>query len=113
MITEVSEPDRKFKSLTELQAERGCLQRIKDIDHGWYQQFTERFLEYGEGAADELGLAGQWGDLHRKVAKLKRELWCGDDRVQTRESAREVLLDIIGHAFLAIDMIDRGMTGGH
>lgn len=89
-----------------------ALDRIQILESEWIRQFTARYLEYGEGAADELGLAGQWGDLHRKVNKLKRQLWLGDDRVPTRESPREILLDIIGHAFLAIDMIDRSMTGG-
>ena len=92
--------------------ESPTLRRIQLLDEEWFEQFTRRFMEYGEGAADELGLAGQWGDLHRKVAKLKTELWKGIAVDDQHEEAREVLLDIIGHAFLAVDMIDRGITGG-
>jgi hypothetical protein len=112
MITEVNEPNKKFKSLTEMRAESG-LHRIEGLRSEWYVKFTERYREYGEGAADELGLAGQWGDLYRKIKKLKPELWEGVTDRRLAETPRQVLLDIIGHAFLAIDMIDRGMTGGH
>lgn len=87
-------------------------QRFVNLDGEWWNQFIDAYLEYGDGAADELGLAGQWGDLFRKVRKLKPELWEGKEHL-TRETARQVLMDIIGHAFLAIDMIDRGLPGGH
>jgi hypothetical protein len=74
-----------------------------------WEKFLEGYREYGEGAADELGLAGQWGDLYRKIKKLKRPLWEGDREALTRESPRQVLQDIIGHALLALDMLERGM----
>jgi hypothetical protein len=80
----------------------------KQRDAAW-ESFLAGYREYGEGAADELGLAGQWGDLYRKIKKLKRPLWEGDREALTRESPRQVLQDIIGHALLALDMIERGM----
>ena len=105
--------EANIKSLADMRSELSGMERIEDIAAEWNIQFAERYNEYGEGAADELGLAGQWGDLYRKIKKLKPELWEGASNRKLAETPRQVLLDIIGHAFLAIDMIDRGMTGGH
>ena len=82
------------------------------LNHEWWRQFRAAYIEYGPGAADETGLAGQWGDLHRKVKKLKAPLWEGDETRLTRETPRQVLMDLIGHCFLAIEMMDRGLTPG-
>lgn len=87
------------------------MERFDAIMGEWHQQFMVAYKEYGPGAADVLGLAGEWAEMWRKVSKLKRTLWNGQDHL-VRESAREVLMDLIGHAMLAIDMLDRGMTGG-
>lgn len=88
------------------------LQNIRIVIHEFWTQFLEAYAEYGPRTADELGLAGQWGDLHRKVKKLKAPLWEGNKERLTRETPRQVLMDIIGHALLAIDMIDREFEGG-
>lgn len=76
------------------------------------EAFAEGYAEYGPGAADALGLAGQWGDLHRKVMKLKRPFWNGEVAALTRESSRDILRDIIGHCLLALVMLDEGFEGG-
>lgn len=76
------------------------------------ERFAEGYAEYGPGAADALGIAGQWGDLHRKVMKLKPSLWSGGTSRLTRESETDILNDIIGHSLLALEMIERGMDGG-
>jgi len=55
--------------------------------------------------ADVLGARGQYAELWRKMAKLKKSLWDGEALVG--EQPREILLDFIGHCFLAIDMLDR------
>lgn len=55
--------------------------------------------------ADVLGARGQYAELWRKMAKLKKSLW--DGQALVGEQPREVLLDFIGHCFLAIDMLDR------
>jgi uncharacterized protein YcaQ len=93
-------------------SEDETLSNIRVIIHQFWDQFLPAYAEYGPRAADELGLAGQWGDLHRKVKKLKAPLWEGDKDRLTRETPRQVLYDIIGHALLAIDMIDRGLQDG-
>lgn len=82
------------------------------IVHAALLKFLAGYEEYGAGAADECGLAGQWGDLHRKVAKLKRSMWAGDQRALTRETEEEILQDIIGHCLLALEMKARGFEGG-
>jgi hypothetical protein len=55
--------------------------------------------------ADVLGIPGQFAEIWRKVWKLKRGMWDGATLVN--EGVREILLDMIGHCFLAIDMLDR------
>ncbi len=75
------------------------------------EAFAEGYAEYGEGAADGEGLAGQWGDMKRKIMKLRGVMWTGKQKL-TRETPQEVLRDIIGHALLALEMMERGFTGG-
>lgn len=75
-------------------------------------RFSVGYHEYGPGAADDLGLAGQWGDLHRKVNKLRRALWEGDEGYLSREGVDDILYDILGHTLLALDMRRRGMPLG-
>lgn len=55
--------------------------------------------------ADVLGVPGQFGEIWRKIWKLKKGMW--DKEELTGEPVREVLMDLIGHCFLAIDMLDR------
>lgn len=76
----------------------------------WWEGFADAYTEYGPGAADVTGLAGQWADLYRKIMKLKRGMWDreGFDYL-TRESAEEILKDLIGHAFLAWDQYNRSI----
>lgn len=75
-------------------------------------RFAEGYAEYGPGAADVLGLAGQWGDLHRKIMKLKRAMWSGEEGYLTREAEGDILRDIIGHSLLALEMYSRGLEPG-
>lgn len=94
-------------------AEFQALQHFSTIVEAWWNQFQVAFIEYGPGAADETGLAGQWGDLHRKVKKLKRFMWEGEsDDYLTRETPSEILRDLIGHCFLALEMMSREMPSG-
>lgn len=63
--------------------------------------------EYGPNGHRELGQRGQYADMYRKWTKLKRALWDGEDTSDWRESPREILMDLIGHALLTIAIIDR------
>lgn len=61
--------------------------------------------------AEELGVKGQWGDIYRKVMKLKAPLWEGkpvftDGQYAEFEDTREVLEDLLGHVLLALDMLE-------
>lgn len=91
------------------------------ITTGLVQEWIEHFLtkngDYnsdpmpgfpdGFENADVLGVQGQFGEIWRKIWKLKKGMWDGADLVG--EPLREVLLDMIGHCFLAIDMLDRSI----
>jgi hypothetical protein len=94
----------------------GATQRILDrLIPEWVSHQQQKAKDYNsqpiEGMpigfenADVLGIPGQFAEIWRKIWKLKRAMWDGEELVN--ESAREVLLDLIGHCFLAIDMIDR------
>ena len=74
----------------------------------WAAQFTKKSNDYGD-TADDLGAAGQYSDMSRKMGKLKRALWEG--KTLTGEQPREILLDLIGHCFLTIHYIDQGDNG--
>lgn len=90
----------------------GASERIRDFlvpEFIAHQQ--EKAADYngslvpGMENADVLGVRGQYADIWRKIAKLKKALWDGEEL--TGEQPREILLDLIGHAFLTIDMLDR------
>lgn len=70
-------------------------------------EFLRRFSEWNAEYPDErpLGARAEWHGIHRKVGKLKRPLWDGEPW-DGREDERTMLLEIIGHAFLAITSLD-------
>jgi len=72
----------------------------------WRETFLAKGADYGDNA-NKLGLSGAYVDIDRKVAKLKRALWYGQQL--NGEQPREILMDMIGHCFLIIAAIDRGV----
>lgn len=65
----------------------------------WIDHFMQKQQDYGD-TADDLGVPGQYAELHRKLGKLRRSMWEG---IPMRgEQPDEILLDLIGHCFLAI-----------
>jgi hypothetical protein len=72
----------------------------------WERQFIAKNVDY-KNNANRLGLSGAYVDVDRKVAKLKRALWYGQKL--NGEQPREILMDLIGHCFLIIAAIDRGV----
>lgn len=84
-----------------------------DLGDSLLQEFMERFMEkqrdYGD-AADDLGAPGQYAEIHRKKAKLKKALWEGEKLVG--EPVDEVLMDLIGHCFLALRHVRQTNYGG-
>lgn len=76
---------------------------IDELVPEWGHMFVRKNAGYGEMHQD-LGVKAQYVDMHRKVRKLKRALWDLQDIGD--ESPREVLMDLIGHCFLTIALID-------
>lgn len=70
----------------------------------WVEKFTEKNKDYGNDA-NRLGTRGAFVDIYRKVGKLKRAIWDGQEL--KGEQPREILLDLVGHCFLTIASIDR------
>lgn len=81
----------------------------------FWGKFAIKAKDYNDSDGFEphkvLGIAGQFAEVWRKVWKLKKGLW--DRETLIHEQPREVLLDMIGHCFLAIAMIDQGKNGEH
>ena len=74
----------------------------------FWEHFASKAKDYNDIDGFEphrvLGRRGQFGEIWRKVWKLKNTMW--DDRTLIHEGEREILLDMIGHCFLAIAMLD-------
>jgi hypothetical protein len=70
----------------------------------WAQQFAESNVHYGDDAHGDLGIRAQFVDINRKVRVLRRVFW--DGAVTTREDPRKILLELIGHCFLAVELLD-------
>ena len=90
----------------------GATERIRDmLVPEFIKHQEQKAADYNESLipgvenADVLGERGQYAELWRKMAKLKKALW--DGKPLNGEQPREILLDFIGHCFLAIDMLDR------
>lgn len=72
------------------------------IDEAWagaHALFYNKMADYGEPPFD-LGAAGQYSDMHRKMRKLKRALW--DGQTLTGEQPLEICQDLMGHLALTI-----------
>lgn len=79
----------------------------KYISEQLVPEFLELFLEKNAGYGNmhgDLGLRAQYVDIHRKVGKLRRAWW--DGKAIGPEQPREVVLDLIGHLFLALELMD-------
>lgn len=86
----------------------GFQDRLPALLQEWKGHQKWKSMDYnGSGIenADVLGPRGQFADIWRKIWKLKKALW--DGATLEGEQPREILLDLIGHCFLTIDMLDR------
>lgn len=68
----------------------------------WLALFARKNRDYGSGSAYELGVQGQYSDIHRKMIKLKRAMWDGQEL--DFESTEEIIKDLISHLFLTLHM---------
>lgn len=77
-------------------------------------RFRSKSSDYGDVFLD-LGMAGQYSDLHRKMHKLKKFMWEG--RKLRGEPPEEVLQDLIGNALISLYLIkyvgNRNETKAH
>lgn len=73
-----------------------------DLMPEWLQLFADKNKDYGAGSSFELGIRGQYSDIHRKMIKLKRSMWEGEDL--GFEDEDEIIMDLIGHLFLTLHM---------
>lgn len=70
----------------------------------WLRRYKQKARDY-RGNHRTLGIRGQFSELWRKVFKLKQAWWEGIPL--ENEPPREVVIDMIGHLFLALEMLDR------
>jgi hypothetical protein len=68
-------------------------------------KFLKAAADYGD-AYQELGLKGQYSDLHRKMKKLKKAIW--DGQPLGRESVEEILEDFFGNTLIALYLCELG-----
>jgi hypothetical protein len=75
----------------------------------WANLFLKKNEHYGE-TANELGTAGQFADIWRKIGPLKRILW--DHEELPGDSPEEILMDLIGHCFLTLYFLAKEEEAG-
>lgn len=63
------------------------------------KRFREKSSDYGNVFYD-LGLGGQYSDMHRKMYKLKKAMWEGKEL--KGESPEEVLSDLLGNILISL-----------
>jgi hypothetical protein len=71
----------------------------------WEKLFERKNAGYGEYDS-ELGPQAEVVELHRKLGKLKRAFLDAVDTNEWDEKPREVVLDMIGHCFLLLYVLD-------
>lgn len=83
---------------------------IGDLVPEWQAEFERRNAEYGEYDS-ELGQLGETVEIIRKAKKLRRAFIDKVDTSGWDETPREVALDLIGHVFLLIMLMDENGAG--
>jgi hypothetical protein len=71
----------------------------------WIGLFLQKNASYGEGAYHVDGLAGYWPELRRKVARLRRAIWQGEDTSDWTEQPAEIIFDLIGTLLMCYDLL--------
>ena len=94
------------KNTFDAHVEPGDSQELRNIATQLMPEFLHLFAQknkdYGNNA-QELGLRGQFADIWRKIAKLKKSMWDGEELLF--EGTDEVIMDLIGHLFLSLNML--------
>lgn len=73
----------------------------------WSDLFLLKNSKY-KNVDNALGAAGVFPDLYRKMGVLKTRLWEGQEvkGIDEDDDTRRVVLDMIGHLFLMLHMMD-------
>jgi len=77
---------------------------------GVIELFVQKSNGYGEVEADDLGIKGQYADMHRKHKVLRRAMWDGVAPPPGAESLEERLSDMIGHCLKSIQFLREGRS---
>lgn len=70
----------------------------------WVSEFLEANHRYRK-VGNDLGSRGVFPDINRKMGVLKARIWDGDED-HGREPTRGVIIDLVGHLFLMLHMLD-------
>jgi hypothetical protein len=68
------------------------------------QRFRSKSVDYGD-AFEDLGLAGQYSDMHRKMRKLRKAMWHEENLIG--EQPEEILEDLLGNILISLYLYDR------
>ena len=66
------------------------------------ERFQEKSVDYGDVFYD-LGLKGQYSDMHRKMHKLRKFMW--DEEDLGGEPPEEILEDLLGNILISLYLI--------
>lgn len=80
-------------------------EEFSDIGHEAIRDLMERGKNNYGDAFMELGARGQYSEIHRKVAKLKRAIW--DGVVLEGETPEQVAKEIIPHLLMMVWCLER------
>lgn len=75
------------------------------------RRFIRHNLEYRDTDM-ELGLKGQFTEIHHITAKLRRLIWKSNPQFIHVSDVQTELENLIGHALLALDLLDKGNHDG-
>lgn len=73
----------------------------------WADLFLRKNEQY-KNVDNKLGAAGVFPDVYRKVGALRGRVWDNEPTPDGAEETREVILDLIGHLFLMLHMLEEG-----
>lgn len=84
---------------------------FSELTPEWEKQFEKKNAEYGEYAPEVPGEIGETVEILRKAGKLRRAFIERADTSEWSETPREVAMDMIGHLYLLIAVLDEEGLG--
>jgi len=68
------------------------------------KRFRDKSIDY-DNAFEDLGLAGQYSDMHRKMRKLRKAMW--HEEILADEQPEEILEDLLGNILISLFLYER------